>query len=687
MLVSNNSLLNILLPNDNKALKDVLKEADTKTLKDVLNNKSGSINNVLKNLFDELKNGTKTKSNIESLLKNSNLFKDLGSFSKSLSTVLTQVESEPKLAKFKPLLESFLKDIKNLDEKSLKEQLSKSGVFLESKIKENTNTTKTALPSNIIKLLSQIQESIKNINAPIAKQISDEITKVINTPQNNAGELLKDIKSLVSKLQVLSTALSNPQTKNLENLTNQLKSFINDAALVESKIENQKAPNKQITQNTKEAASNINENKANIENKTQINTQTKELLSQIKIEVLQNSPKLDSKTLLNQIDNLLKSNDLFSKNEKTIEPKNLLNNLLGSKEIQEAVKQNPKISNLVLNLKNISNEIVNLEQKVQNSQNVVQEKASLTLSLKENISLLKNELLNIKNIDTKAISPILQKLESIQNIFSKVETPILNTNQNTQVSPSFQNNTSSFANNFTSNLNSLFLSLKENITSLSTNQNNTNIQNQVLKAVDQIETAIKENIINHTQNLNNAQVANKNESPISNDMKTVLLQMQDELASKTDVKSQDILKQVDKMLMQIDYHQLLSLSSNSNYVYVPFFWDMLEDGSISMKKTDEEKFYCQINLTLKDFGKVDLMLALYDKNKLDLTIHAQRDHFKEAVQKNLQNLKKNLNNVNLIPVNIKLLDLKEEENEIVKKTKAYENPYDQSLNSGIDIRV
>ena len=687
MLVSNNSLLNILLPNDNKALKDVLKEADTKTLKDVLNNKSGSINNVLKNLFDELKNGTKTKSNIESLLKNSNLFKDLGSFSKSLSTVLTQVESEPKLAKFKPLLESFLKDIKNLDEKSLKEQLSKSGVFLESKIKENTNTTKTALPSNIIKLLSQIQESIKNINAPIAKQISDEITKVINTPQNNAGELLKDIKSLVSKLQVLSTALSNPQTKNLENLTNQLKSFINDAALVESKIENQKAPNKQITQNTKEAASNVNENKANIENKTQINTQTKELLSQIKTEVLQNSPKLDSKTLLNQIDNLLKSNDLFSKNEKTIEPKNLLNNLLGSKEIQEAVKQNPKISNLVLNLKNISNEIVNLEQKVQNSQNVVQEKASLTLSLKENISLLKNELLNIKNIDTKAISPILQKLESIQNIFSKVETPILNTNQNTQVSPSFQNNTSSFANNFTSNLNSLFLSLKENITSLSTNQNNTNIQNQVLKAVDQIETAIKENIINHTQNLNNAQVANKNESPISNDMKTVLLQMQDELASKTDVKSQDILKQVDKMLMQIDYHQLLSLSSNSNYVYVPFFWDMLEDGSISMKKTDEEKFYCQINLTLKDFGKVDLMLALYDKNKLDLTIHAQRDHFKEAVQKNLQNLKKNLNNVNLIPVNIKLLDLKEEENEIVKKTKAYENPYDQSLNSGIDIRV
>jgi len=661
MLVSNNSLINILLPKDNKVIKDVLKEADSKTLKDSLTNKS-PVNSILKNLFDELKNGTKSKSSVENLLKNSNLLKELGSFSKSLDNILKQIQGDEKLNKFKPSLESFLKDIKNLDEKSLKEQLTKSGVFLESKLNQTTNG-KNNLPLNIQKVLASILDNIKDIKSPITKQISEEITKLINKPQNNSNELLKDIKSLVSKLQSLNSALSNPQTKNLESLTNQLKGIITSGTLIESKTENIK-------------------NSVNLNLKEQINIQTKELLSQIKSELTQNNHKVDKKSLVNQIDTLIKSNDLFSKNEKLVEPKNLLSNLLNSKEIQEASKSNQKISNLILNLKNISNEITNLEQKVQNSQNIIQEKATLTLNLKENISLLRNELSSNKNIDMKNINPILQKLSSMENIFSKVEVPTSNTIQNTLQ----QNGINTFSNNFSSNLNNLLLNLKESISNLATNQNSSNIQNNVIKAIDLIETAIKENIINQGQNPSNIPNINKNESLFSNDMKSILLQMHDELASKADPKSQEILKQIDKMLMQIDYHQLLSLTSNSNYVYVPFFWDMLEDGSISMKKTDEEKFYCQINLTLKDFGKVDLMLALYDKNKLDLTIHAQRKHFKEAVKNNLQKLKINLNNVDLIPVNIKLLDLQEEKTKD-EKTKIYESPYNQSISSGINIKA
>ena len=47
MLVTNNTLLNILLPNDNKVLKEVLKEADSKTLEQLVINNSASINDVL----------------------------------------------------------------------------------------------------------------------------------------------------------------------------------------------------------------------------------------------------------------------------------------------------------------------------------------------------------------------------------------------------------------------------------------------------------------------------------------------------------------------------------------------------------------------------------------------------------------------------------------------------------------
>jgi primase-polymerase (primpol)-like protein len=113
---------------------------------------------------------------------------------------------------------------------------------------------------------------------------------------------------------------------------------------------------------------------------------------------------------------------------------------------------------------------------------------------------------------------------------------------------------------------------------------------------------------------------------------------------------------------------------------------MLEDGSINIKKAEDDKFYCQINLSLKDFGKVDLMLGLYDKNKMDLTIYAQRDHFKTAIRENIKDLKIALNSVDIIPVNIKLLDMKENIEDT--PTSSYiNNTFNQNVNSGIDIKV
>ena len=140
MIVSNNPLLNILLPKDNQVLKDVLKEADSKTLEQLVNNKGVSKNEVLKNLFNDIKNNTTSNSKVENLLKNSTLFKNIGSFTGSLNSLLEQLDSNENLKKFKPILNEFFKDIKNLDDKSLKEQLSKSGVFLESFTIFNSNS-------------------------------------------------------------------------------------------------------------------------------------------------------------------------------------------------------------------------------------------------------------------------------------------------------------------------------------------------------------------------------------------------------------------------------------------------------------------------------------------------------------------------------------------------------------------
>lgn len=563
MLVSNGSLLNILLPNNNKVLNDVLKEADSKNLEQMVKSStsSTSASTILKELFTSLKDGTKSNSTIENMLKNSATFKELGNVSTNLSSLVDELSTDENLQKFKPVLENFLKDVKNIDANALKEQIKNSGIFLESKLSQTPN-------SKLENVLTQLQNLVKDINTPQAKQVNELIDKLLqniktqtntNTQvsQNSTAtnEFTNNLKTLTSSLQNLNNSLNPTQTQNLSNLANQLKSLINEGTLVESKIEN---------------STNLTDKTTNLANNTtlkdSINLQTKELLTQIKNDIIQNPNMIQNKNIFPMIDNLLKMDNLFSKND------------------------------------------------------------------------------------------------TIQNFL---------TNSNSS------GNLSTFTSNFASNLSPLLTTLKESLESL--NPNNTHLQNHLTKLVDKVEHIIQD--LATTPN-------GKLDTKVSEDMKTVLLQMQDELASKTDPKSLEVAKQVDRLLTQIDLHQLTSLVSNSNYVYLPFFWEMLEDGSIEMKQKDEEKFFCQINLTLKDFGKVDLMLGLYDKNKLDLTIYAQREHFKTAIRENMQQLKIALNSVELIPVNVKLLDMKEDNKESNKPTQTYINNYNnQDLSSGIDIRA
>ena len=197
---------------------------------------------------------------------------------------------------------------------------------------------------------------------------------------------------------------------------------------------------------------------------------------------------------------------------------------------------------------------------------------------------------------------------------------------------------------------------------------------------------LKEQIKNSGVFLEN-KLLNSSKYNFDDDFKANLLKLQEALATKSDAKSIENLKIINNLLAQVELNQLGSLASNSNFVFIPFFWDMLEDGFIQMKQKEEEKFFCQINLNLKDFGKVDLMLFLYDKNKLDLTIYAQREHFKVAIKENLQTLKKALNSVELIAVNIKLLDMKDDKKEDNLEQK-YQNFYEESIfSNSIDIKA
>ena len=565
MLISNGSALNILLANNNRVLNDALKEADNKTLNNLLkqdsSNSSSSTNtaasSILKEVLNSIKDGTKSNSSLENILKNSTAFKDLGNLSSNLSSLLESIKDDESLQKFKPLLESFLKNIKDVTADNLKEQIKNSGIFLENKLSSNPN-------AKLENLLQNISNLIKTIDTPEAKNSSQIIDNILkNIPKDGSlksSELVNNLKTLVNSLQNLSNSLNPNQTQTLNNLANELKNLIQNGVMIESKTENLVPKTQTQTPQTEDV---------NIENtqiKNLINNQVKELLTQIKQDLTQN-------------------------------------------------------------------------------QNIIQ---------------------------NKNILPLIDKLISLPDLFSKSEA-ILNSVQNSNIS--------NFSNNFATNLNPLLTALKESLQAI--NPKNTEIQNQINSLIKKVENIIQEYTNN---NLDNP----KDNQKLDNDFKSILLKMQDEVAQKTDIKSQDSLKTINNLLTQIDMQQLTSLVSNSNFVYIPFFWEMLEDGTVEIKEKEEDKFFCQIKLTLKDFGKIDLMLSMYDENKLDMTIYAQREHFKVTLRDNLQKLKLALNEANIIPMNVKLLDMKEEsETQEQKPTNVYQNNYNNDFitSSRIDIKA
>ena len=566
MLISNGSALNILLANNNRVLNDALKEADNKTLNNLLkqdsSNSSSSTNtaasSILKEVLNSIKDGTKSNSSLENILKNSTAFKDLGNLSSNLSSLLESIKDDESLQKFKPLLENFLKNIKDVTPDNLKEQIKNSGIFLENKLSSNPN----AKLENLLQNISNLLKTIDNPEAKNSSQIIDNILK--NIPKDGSlkgSELLNNLKTLVSSLQNLSSSLNSNQTQTLNNLANELKNFIQNGSMIESKTEN--LVQKTLTQTQTSETENIN-SANNI--KSLINNQVKELLNQIKQDLTQNQNIIQNKNILTLIDKLIALPDLFSKSE--------------------------------------------------------------------------------------AI------LNSVQN-----------------------SNISNFSNNFATNLNPLLTALKESLQAI--NPKNIEIQNQINSLIKKVENIIQEYTNNQLDNP-------KDNQKLDNDFKSILLKMQDEVAQKTDIKSQDSLKTINNLLTQIDMQQLTSLVSNSNFVYIPFFWEMLEDATVEIKQKEEDKFFCQIKLTLKDFGKIDLMLSMYDENKLDMTIYAQREHIKVTLRDNLQKLKLALNEANIIPMNVKLLDMKEEsENKEQKPTNVYQNNYNNDFitSSRIDIKA
>lgn len=146
---------------------------------------------------------------------------------------------------------------------------------------------------------------------------------------------------------------------------------------------------------------------------------------------------------------------------------------------------------------------------------------------------------------------------------------------------------------------------------------------------------------------------------MANDLKSNLLSLHEELTQSNDPNAPKLLEQTDKLLSQIDYHQLTSYLASSNSIYIPFAWDQLEEGSMAFKKTAGKKFYCEINLRLKEYGELNLMMGLYEGNQLEIQAHTEKPELKTLIQENISELRSLLINAELTPRSIRIFEMKE----------------------------
>ena len=189
-------------------------------------------------------------------------------------------------------------------------------------------------------------------------------------------------------------------------------------------------------------------------------------------------------------------------------------------------------------------------------------------------------------------------------------------------------------------------------------------------------------ILNKLESLNTPQKLhpqNNVKEIMTNDLKAVLLQAGEEVAKSNHPNQAEISKHIDKLSLQIDNYQLLSHLSNGTSLYLPYSWDMMEDGNIQMKKSDDDKFYCDIYLKLKEFGEVNLKLTLYDKNQLNLHIYSSNKAFKNLIQENISLLRSALIDTQITPREIRIHE--------PKTNAASSSPYKQVASSGYESEI
>ena len=153
-----------------------------------------------------------------------------------------------------------------------------------------------------------------------------------------------------------------------------------------------------------------------------------------------------------------------------------------------------------------------------------------------------------------------------------------------------------------------------------------------------------------TNDINN--ITTKSGSEISKvlnqDVKSTLLNISEKSQNPQTVNA------ANKMISQIEMHQMVSSLQGGIQTYMPYIWDGVDGGNVAFKQGKKDKFYAQIDLNFKKFGQINVMVGLVDKRYIDLSVATQTNEFKELILSSSSELKQAISKLGLIVSNFNI---------------------------------
>jgi hypothetical protein len=144
----------------------------------------------------------------------------------------------------------------------------------------------------------------------------------------------------------------------------------------------------------------------------------------------------------------------------------------------------------------------------------------------------------------------------------------------------------------------------------------------------------------------------------------------------TAAQRESAVRVIDGLIKDIETFQVLSKTTDSFYTFLPIGWQELKDGEVSFKRGRSDakgiSYSCRINLDLERFGKLSVIVIMYNKEFL-VSFMAENPAFQTILNDNTKELQDSFiaRGLNLKAVNV--LDSNDASLEQFERLESFEN--------------